>query len=193
MSEENDNNGSTELITQPPTVKPLSQRQILAALQLAMGKTAKEVAEGLEVTPITIGKWKTSPRFRLAISEATKEVKNRMIDDHEEKIKQKLNDEFDPSLEFLAHGRNGIYKPIRDLHTGEELVPYAARQRAAEFLVKSVIDTSVTKRTREADDPSKHRAIINLPPQLAKVLVQAIAEDDNKTTPVDVTEESEEI
>jgi len=187
---EQDNNNSTELTTPTPTVKPLSQRQLLAALQLAMGKTAEEVAENLEVSPSIIQVWKSSPRFRLVISEATKEIKHRMVDDQEEIIKQKLNNQFDPSLKFIAEGRDGVYKPIRDLNANEELVPYAARQRAAEFLVKSVIDTSVSKRTREPEDPSKHQATINLPPQLAKVLVRAIAEDDGKPVPIDVTEES---
>jgi len=188
---EQDNNNSTELTTPTPTVKPLSQRQLLAALKLAMGKTAEEVAENLEVSPSTVQTWKSNSRFRLAISEATKEIKHHMTNDQEEIIKQKLNNQFDPSLKFLARGRDGVYEPIRDLKSNEELVPYAARQRAAEFLVKSVIDTSVSKRTREPEDPSKHRATINLPPQLAKVLVRAIAEDDGKPVPIDVTEEKE--
>jgi len=196
MSEQDNSdngNNSTELITSTPTVKPLSQRQTLAALQLAMGKTAKEVAENLEIAYITISVWKTNPRFKLAIQEASKEIKNRMIDDHEEKIKKRLEDTFEPSMQELERIRDGTMKSVQKLESGEEVVGVGARLTAAKFLVEQVVGTAVSKRAREVDDPSKHRAVINLPPQLAKVLVQAIAEDDGKPIPVDVTEESEEI
>jgi len=190
-SDNGNNNESTELITPTPTVKPLSQRQTLAALQLAMGKTAKEVAELLEIAYITISVWKTNPRFKLAIQEASKEIKNRMIDDHEEKIKKRLEDTFEPSMQELERIRDGTMKAVQKLESGEEVVGVGARLTAAKFLVEQVVGVSVSKRTREADDPSKHRAVINLPPQLAKVLVQAIAEDDGKPVPIDITDEQE--
>jgi len=181
------------LATQIPTVKPLSQRQVLAALQLAMGKTAKEVAESLDVANVTISKWKTNPRFKLAITEAAKEVKNRMIDDHEEKIKKRLEETFEPSLQEVERIRDGTMKSVHKLESGEEEVGVGARLAAAKFLVEQVVSTAVSKRARETEDPSKHRAVINLPPQLAKVLVQAIAEDDGKQVPIDITEESDSV
>ncbi len=185
MSEDN------QLTAPTPKVNPLSQRQLLAALHLAMGKTAKEVAKLLEIAPVTISMWKSNPRFKLAIQEATAEIKNRMIDDHEEKIKKRLEDTFEPSMQELERIRDGTMKSVQKLESGEEVVGVGARLTAAKFLVEQVVGVSVTKRAREVDDPSKHRATINLPPQLAKVLVQAIAEDDGKPVPIDITEESD--
>jgi len=173
------------------TVKPLSQRQILAALQLAMGKTPKEVAENLEIAYVTISLWKTNPRFKLAIAEATKEIKNRMIDDHEEKIKKRLEETFEPSMKELERIRDGTMKSVAKLESGEEIVGVGARLTAAKFLVEQVVSTAVSKRVKETDDSKRH-ATINLPPQLAKVLVQAIAEDDGKPVPIDITDEQEE-
>jgi len=191
MEQDNNNNNSTELTTSTPTVKPLSQRQILAALQLAMGKTPKEVAENLEIAYVTISLWKTNPRFKLAIAEATKEIKNRMIDDHEEKIKKRLEETFEPSLKELERIRDGTMKSVAKLESGEEVVGVGARLTAAKFLVEQVVSTAVSKRVKETDDGKRH-ATINLPPQLAKVLVQAIAEDDGKPVPIDITDEQEE-
>jgi len=180
-----------QLATPTPKVNPLSQRQLLAALHLAMGKTAKEVAQLLEIHIQSISNWKSNPRFRLAISEATAEIKNRMIDDHEEKIKKRLEDTFEPSMQELERIRDGTMKSVQKLESGEEAVGVGARLTAAKFLVEQVVGTAVTKRAREVEDPSKHRATINLPPQLAKVLVQAIAEDDGKPIPIDITDEQE--
>jgi len=180
-----------QLTTPTPKVNPLSQRQLLAALHLAMGKTSKETAQLLEIHIQSIANWKSNPRFRLAISEATQEIKNRMIDDHEEKIKKRLEDTFEPSMQELERIRDGTMKSVQKLESGEEAVGVGARLTAAKFLVEQVVGTAVTKRAREVEDPSKHRAVINLPPQLAKVLVQAIAEDDGKPIPIDITEESD--
>jgi len=172
-----------------PTINPLSQRQLLAAFQLALGKHPKEVAKMVGLVYESIIKWKSNPLFRLAIQEATREIKGRMIDNHEETIKKRLEDTFEPSLQLIESTRDGVLKSVKKLESGEEEIGVGPRLTAAKFLVEQVIGTSVSRKSREENTPQ--RAIINLPPQLAKVLVQAIAEDDGKPVPIDITEESD--
>jgi len=115
-----------------------------------------------------------------------------MIDDHEEKIKKRLEETFEPSMQELERIRDGTMKSVAKLPSGEEVVGVGARLTAAKFLVEQVVSTAVSKRVKESPDDSRRYATINLPPQLAKVLVQAIAEDAGKPIPIDVTQESED-
>lgn len=53
----------------------LNEKQHAAITLLALGKTGKEVAEELSVTPKTITTWRTDPEFRAAINQCLKEYR----------------------------------------------------------------------------------------------------------------------
>lgn len=48
----------------PPTVRGLRPKQVRAAMMLAQGSRAKDVARYLQVTPETVSRWRAHPAFQ---------------------------------------------------------------------------------------------------------------------------------
>ncbi|SDZ17896.1 helix-turn-helix domain-containing protein [Nitrosomonas sp. Nm33] len=84
----------------------LSEKQYTAVTLLALGKTCKEVAEQLGVTPKTVSVWRADPEFRAAV--------NRCRKDYREAQTRRLSSLCDKALTTIEESLNDEALKIED-------------------------------------------------------------------------------